>query len=485
MLIKFWWAFLAYFYPDPSIAEDYEENRKARLAISFCIIAPIFLYANAVKWISFQAYHIATAGIVLGTLLILMAFLYKFKVLPWGFVANFVIFSLFLDLYYLTFFTGGVDSKQIFWVVLIPLFAQLLLTGNWGRIWMIITTAALAALFVLNQFNYRFPTVELMTEADQFIQWTMAVFGVLLASYIAATIFRAGIMSSVNEMAASKQHSETISENLASVLRQVKESSEKLNFSSSELLQTSKKLEEDTTLYFDKTSSIYDSSQSIRRRMDTVAAEIKLATDRMEEISKIAEKARKIAEEGNMIAKDTSKSMVDLKKGGQDSANITNMIQQTSKQLKLLSLNAAIEAANAGEHGQGFAIVANQVKNLAERTSEATAEVTEINRTIQLTTDNSAQYISQIVDIIQNIFELQQEISTSVEKQNEATRVISKGLSETAEIATVISNAINEVVAATERTQEEVQKNFSEATGLSSMSDTLTRLIRLEDTQNV
>ena len=154
------------------------------------------------------------------------------------------------------------------------------------------------------------------------------------------------------------------------------------------------------------------------------------------------------------------------------------MIQQTSKQLKLLSLNAAIEAANAGEHGEGFAIVANQVKNLAERTSEATAEVTEINKNIQITTDRSAEYISQIVNIIQDFYSLQQLISTAVEKQDDATKVISKGLSETAEVASTISNAINEVVSATARTQEEVQKNFSEAAGLASMSKSLTQLLK-------
>ncbi len=481
MLLRFWWAFLAYFYPHDKVDEDIEYQRAVRLSISFCIIAPIFLYLNAIKWFRFQAYHIGIVGIVLATVLVLLAFMLKFDLLPIKFISNFIILSLFLDFYYLTFFSGGVESPQIFWIILIPLFAHLLLPGRSGHVWFALVLTGIGTLFFLDKIGYPFPTVALMTENDQFIQWTMAIFGVLTASYIAATLFKAGIFSSVVEMEASKEHAENISNNLNSVLKKVKESSSALNSSSSELLQTSKKLEEDTSMYFDKTSGIFDSSQTIRRRMDTVAAEIKLATDRMEEIAKTAAQARTIAEEGNQIAKDTSESMAALKKGGEESINITNMIQQTSKQLKLLSLNAAIEAANAGEHGQGFAIVANQVKNLAERTSEATAEVTRINQNIQITTDRSADFITRIVDIIQDFYELQQSISTSVERQNEATKTISKGLSETAESASLIANSINEVVSATERTQEEVQKNFSEAAGLASMSESLDQLVKVEE----
>ncbi len=481
MLLRMWWAFIAYFYPDEGVTEDAELLRLVRLSISFCIIAPIFLYANAIKWFRFEAWGIATAGVVLATLLLLMNFLLKFKILPLRFVSNFIILSLFLDFFYMIIFSGGVESKQIFWIILIPMFAQLLLPGKWGNMWFTVTLVAVGTMFGWNALGYEFPTIELMNAQDEFVQWSMAIIGCLAASFLAASLLKAGILTSVTEMEVSKEKAETVSNNLNSVLRQVKKSSNDLNSSSSELLQTSKKLEEDTSLYFDKTSGIYDSSQGIRRRMDTVAAEIKLATDRMEDISETAVKARTIAEEGNQIAKETSESMIALKKGGEESINITNMIQQTSKQLKLLSLNAAIEAANAGEHGQGFAIVANQVKKLAERTSEATAEVTRINQNIQITTDRSAEYISRIVDIIQDFYELQQSISTSVEKQNEATRTISRGLSETAETASAIATSINEVVSATERTQEEVQKNFTEASGLASMSESLNRLIQVED----
>lgn len=148
-------------------------------------------------------------------------------------------------------------------------------------------------------------------------------------------------------------------------------------------------------------TSVNDASMTIGQMAASITEVDKMAQDLSsvtEETNEVANKGKEAVEktlnEMEMIKESVFQAAGQIKSLGEQSSHIGQIIQvidDIAEQTNLLALNAAIEAARAGEHGKGFAVVADEVRKLAERSGKATKEIAELITTIQKGTDKAVQ----------------------------------------------------------------------------------------------
>ncbi|MFH2092173.1 MAG: methyl-accepting chemotaxis protein [Pseudomonadota bacterium] len=213
-------------------------------------------------------------------------------------------------------------------------------------------------------------------------------------------------------------------------------------------------------------------SQTIETTMNNtnmVANAADEMTSTINEIAKNSEKAREITVKAVTQASTATKKMNLLGAAAISIGEVTNTINEISDQTNLLALNATIEAARAGEAGKGFSVVANEIKELANQTAAATADIREKIEGVQNTAAETTGEIQSISKIINDINEIIATIATAIEEQSAATNEISSNISQSSQgIETVNQNvcqgvkvidAINSDIASMNTSSNEISNN--------------------------
>lgn len=222
-----------------------------------------------------------------------------------------------------------------------------------------------------------------------------------------------------------------------------------------------------------RSTAVASAAQQASANVQTVAGATEEMTASSKEIGEQVDKSSRIAQGAVEEATSTEKVVDGLAQAGQKIGAVVELIQQIAEQTNLLALNATIEAARAGEAGKGFAVVASEVKSLANQTSKATEEISSQINGMQHETGATVTAIKGIGNTIHQISEVSSAIAAAVQEQVAATSEIAANVQQAAKGTGDISVNISDVAQAAEQTGSAADMVLTAANQLSQQAETL------------
>jgi len=212
--------------------------------------------------------------------------------------------------------------------------------------------------------------------------------------------------------------------------------------------------------------------------VQTVASASEELANSIREIAQQVSRSNEVAERAVSEASQTQATVEGLAAASQKIGEVVALITDIAEQTNLLALNATIEAARAGDAGKGFAVVASEVKNLANQTARATDDIRNQIGSVQTATASAVSAITGIGGIIQEIKMIITSISSAVEEQGAATQEIARNVEEAAAGTKEVTENIARVNASSNETGHSAGQVLEAAKELARQSDGLDSMVK-------
>ena len=362
---------------------------------------------------------------------------------------NIIVGTFWLLVFIISYYTGGLFAASAIWFGLNPLMATIFNGVRSGILWGLLSSAGFAIFYLMKTAGYELPAPVPFDEQTNAIYELCVYFGFpLVIMYY--SIFYEGTKNKVLKKL-------TNAVEMKQLTGSIKDLTVKISGFSQELSQDSA----------EQAASVEEIASSISQIDSQANTNARNSKDAEELVST----AQTSVGSGNDKMKALVKMMENIAQTSAEIFKMLKIIDSITFQTKLLSLNAAVEAARTGEDGQGFAVVAEEMRNLADRSAQSAKKIetlivnsnheikngTEIAREMDVSLDQIAGQINRVTQLIADI-------SAASDQQSRGTAQVSEGIGQ-----------IDEVI---QTNAAKAEESASTVTTLNEMTQSLFNLVK-------